>query len=527
MGKSIVNTASSLEGYEVREEKLNGEEYLVVPMVMLTEGILNNLFYPWDEIERFHQAWNGSTVLEYHPKDEDGTPISANSPGVFEGRNIGWVFNSRLEPETKRLWAEAWVSVNRATEHSPQVLDRIRDKKPIEVSTGLFLEEDGVSGVFQNQEYISTVRGYRPDHLAILPNEKGACDLQMGCGVRANSAQNQPTLTETMSRIILEQAGYRVLSSKDYVLQANELAHQEIRNHLQRSIQEMDIPGEVGHWVMAVFSDYFVFEQYPLCDNGRIYKLLRRDYTVKNDDTGVDIGEEETEVVRKTDYLPIQNKDVGPAANEPGKENSAVKRTDRIEALIANEKAPWTEEDQEFLTNMTDCQFSKTAEPFENKDEADPEAPEKTPKENTPATPEADETPKEVTPNSTPGSEEDPVENEEETEEQVLANIKNPRHREIMERNFARDRKERADMIGKIKSNENNPYDDKELEGMSYSQLEKLIQFQGETEPKNNYEGGGRGPEMSVVHGNGSDQVTPTETGFVPLINKEQKEGAA
>jgi len=43
-----------------------------------------------------------------------------------------------------------------------------------------------VEGVWNEEEYHSIVRNYRPDHLALLPGAIGACSWEDGCGIRAN-----------------------------------------------------------------------------------------------------------------------------------------------------------------------------------------------------------------------------------------------------------------------------------------------------------------------------------------------------
>ena len=51
-------------------------------------------------------------------------------------------------------------------------------------ATGLRTSDEHVSGVHNDgRAYIAIARKYRPDHLAILLNERGACSIQDGCGV--------------------------------------------------------------------------------------------------------------------------------------------------------------------------------------------------------------------------------------------------------------------------------------------------------------------------------------------------------
>ena len=60
----------------------------------------------------------------------------------------------------------------------------------MEVSTGLFTENEEVHGEFRGKPYIAVARNYRPDHLAWLPDQIGACSLAAGCGtLKLNQAK--------------------------------------------------------------------------------------------------------------------------------------------------------------------------------------------------------------------------------------------------------------------------------------------------------------------------------------------------
>ena len=54
----------------IRHGKDNGRDYLVVPTVILTEGVHSGsngpLFYPGSELAPSAPAWNGMPVLVYH-----------------------------------------------------------------------------------------------------------------------------------------------------------------------------------------------------------------------------------------------------------------------------------------------------------------------------------------------------------------------------------------------------------------------------------------------------------------------------
>lgn len=167
-----------------------GRKHIVIPVVMMVEGVHNGsagaILHEAAELAKYPAAWNGIPVLIGHPED-NGRPISANIPEVLEKNIVGRVYNTRFEGNGRnRLVAEAWIDEERLAEISPTALQYIREKKPIDVSVGVFSDDEPVRGRWKNEEFVGIARNYRPDHLALLPNGRGACGWEDGCGVRIN-----------------------------------------------------------------------------------------------------------------------------------------------------------------------------------------------------------------------------------------------------------------------------------------------------------------------------------------------------
>lgn len=179
---------------KVRRATLHGREYLVAPMTMLRQGVLKGskgrLFYPQDEISREPWAWNHMPIVVGHPM-QDGQPITARHPIILEERGIGMVFQANTEMGP--LDAEAWFDEERTKRIQPSILSDLQAGRAIEVSTGLFTvdEKAPLHANHNGEPYEFTARYYRPDHLAILIDEKGACPREKGCGVLVNSAVTQ------------------------------------------------------------------------------------------------------------------------------------------------------------------------------------------------------------------------------------------------------------------------------------------------------------------------------------------------
>ena len=168
-----------------RYDRLHGRKHLVVPLRMIVPGVLNGsrgaLYYPPAEVAKNPEDWNGMPIVVYHP------PTSARDPKTLEEYAVGTVFNARIEDGV--LVADGWLCVKRLQQVDHRVYDSLHAGEPLEVSTGLFAdyEEAAPGTVFNGRAYTHTVRNIRPDHLAILPDQVGACSLKDGCGAMANT----------------------------------------------------------------------------------------------------------------------------------------------------------------------------------------------------------------------------------------------------------------------------------------------------------------------------------------------------
>lgn len=187
---SYIQQNAQAAGYNIDVKMHMGRKHIVVPVVMMVEGVHSGsagaILHEAGELAKYPAAWNGIPVVVGHPED-NGTPISANIPDVLEQKIVGRVYNTRFEGNGKnRLVAEAWLDEERLAEISPAALQYIRQKKPIDVSVGVFSDDEPIQGRWKNEEFIGIARNYRPDHLALLPNGRGACGWEDGCGVRIN-----------------------------------------------------------------------------------------------------------------------------------------------------------------------------------------------------------------------------------------------------------------------------------------------------------------------------------------------------
>lgn len=196
-----INTTN--ENYQVREVIHQGKKHLIVPVVMMVEGVHHGsrgqLLHTAQELGHFIQSWNGIPVVIDHPQDEEGNYISANEPSVMESTVVGKIFNAHMNGS--RLIAEAWIEEDKIRNVSPVTLASIESREIVEVSVGVFSDEEQVTGEWNGEEYTAIARNHRPDHLALLPGGVGACSVDDGCGMGVNkkggktSMENNATVT--------------------------------------------------------------------------------------------------------------------------------------------------------------------------------------------------------------------------------------------------------------------------------------------------------------------------------------------
>ena len=123
----------------VRNDTMEGRDWLVAPMVMITEGVHNGsdgpIFYSADELSKGLPSWNHRPVVVYHPKGG-----SACDPIELSSRKIGVTMASGFDSKTKKVKAEAWLEPSRIETVDNRVNEAIENNETMELSTGLFMD---------------------------------------------------------------------------------------------------------------------------------------------------------------------------------------------------------------------------------------------------------------------------------------------------------------------------------------------------------------------------------------------------
>ena len=188
---------ATVTGGSTRIEVFEGRDHMLAPCVAIVAGVLNGIMISAAEISIFTEAWNGIPLTVNHPMS-GAIPISANSPDVIESQAIGRFWNAFFENDS--LKGELWIDIQKAQDlggEAVEILDRLENGGNLEVSTGFWAEHSNQVGTFKGKRFFATAHNIRPDHLALLPNDIGACNWSDGCGApRINHAECEACLVD-------------------------------------------------------------------------------------------------------------------------------------------------------------------------------------------------------------------------------------------------------------------------------------------------------------------------------------------
>ena len=199
----LITTTAVLTANAARRETLEGREMFVVPVVAIIPGVLNGRLIPEAEVSAFAQAWNGVPIPILHPTDGSGENVTANTVDVIEGKVVGRMFNVQFVD--RKLKGELWIDVEKSKRlggDALAALEALERGEKVEVSTAFFHRTRQQSGAFNGKNYTSVAYDIKPDHIALLPGQIGACSITDGCGagLSANSSM-MDWMAETLKKL--------------------------------------------------------------------------------------------------------------------------------------------------------------------------------------------------------------------------------------------------------------------------------------------------------------------------------------
>jgi hypothetical protein len=421
----------------LRHDRMEGREYLVAPCVMLTEGVhagsQGSLYYPADELSKFPAIWNTRPVVVYHPT-QNGQGVSAADPVVFDKQRIGLLMNTRFEAGA--LKADAWLDTERMKAVDDRVLNALESNTVMEVSTGLYTDNELVEGEWNGEKYKAIARNYRPDHLAILPDQKGACSIADGAGLLRNEAAKTGPAARLAASLLAT---------------FNEMSHSATWEKLNAKIRPSSDASAVGTWVMEVWDDFFIYEK-----DGKTYYQA---YSVDGEEVTLDGVRKEA--TKKVMYKLSDGTTVG------NQEEDTMNKEQVVNQLIANTSSPWTEEDRESLMGMSEAKLAAIVGNSKPAGEPEPaKAPE--PAVVAPAQPAA--APKAPEQNAQPAA---PAVNAEPTVEQYIANAP-AGMRDMLAAGLAAHNAEKAKLVAAITANKRNLFSAAQLNAKDLAELKAL-----------------------------------------------------
>jgi hypothetical protein len=499
-----------------RYETWQDRQQLVVPVVGLVEGVHNGIFYPKEEIEKYVDAWNGIPVPIHHPKDlESGIPVSCNDPKIIEGQCVGRLWNVKYEPDGGKLLGEVWLDVQRANELDSSVVTAILNGGRMEVSTGLWGDHEENSGEWNGESYKYVLHNFRPDHLALLPGEHGACSWNDGCGIRVNQLTEEVIMPQPGSGKATGQANDKLLvRGEDRVIialagklkmEVAEKSHEDIRRAISSELMKAAAPSKPAEltdsWVKDVFDDYFVYE--AATKEGR--KLFKQNYKITKDE--VKIEGTPVEVKEKFEYVELtsdnkagdgSNEGDSPSVNKQEELEVNMKKEELVKFLIDNKA--YLDEDKDMLMALDEKVLERLKVQAES---------------SIAQTQKIQDLEKKVA-DAEAVANDDADDDEEEEEEEDLSNLsaeefltksKMPEDvRELLQNGVKMHKDKKAQLVGVLVANKRNKFKKEQLEAKSIEELDALV-------------------SLANIEPDFTGNVQPRHDDKAPKINERQEDG--
>ena len=382
---SILTQAT--KAYSIRRTTFESKPHIIVPVVMMVEGVHSGshgpLLHTAQELQSSVSQWDGTPVTITHPQ-MNGSFVSANTPGV---QHVGKIFNTRMDGT--KLKAEAWLDEQKLLSISPEASTYISQGRPVDVSIGVFTDEETIEGEWNGEAYIAVARNHRPDHLAILPGEQGACSWSDGCGIRTNKKGG-----ETHQQNQLSNLNNNSNEMTDEIKDAKKQAVERVRLHVNRlslsgridtlsrlvdgldTHSENDVENSSYHYLEDVYEDYVIFKKRQK-GVGEYYK---QSYAVNADDS-VSFVDSPIKVRKDVNYVQVNAEEPKPKrtifSNNQNKEDHNMTKPSpcllkKVDALINHSATQFEETDREFLLTQSENMLDKML-PKETQQEQPPQ----------------------------------------------------------------------------------------------------------------------------------------------------------
>ena len=336
----------ALKGYTPLLEVINEVPHYVVPVVMMVEGVHNGsggrTYHSSQELSNSVELWQNIPVTIHHPVIGDEF-VSVNEDGIKEEYVVGYISEAIMKDN--KLTATLKLNCERLNEISPETAQAIQNGNIMEVSIGVFTDNEEKEGEWNGETYERIAHNHRPDHLALLPGEVGACSVKDGCGLRVNNEKeggtnvNEVTVNSEMLKH-LNKEGFAVVP-----ITINQEGFSAIMNRIYGMLNSMDTQG-VYYYLEEAYDGYLVYNKRTEDGKSELYK---QSYQTNADGT-IELTGEPVKVMRKIEYIQVNNEKEEEMC-EPCKE--------RVNELIAHESTHFDETDREWLEALTEDKLDK------------------------------------------------------------------------------------------------------------------------------------------------------------------------
>jgi DnaJ-domain-containing protein 1 len=280
----------------------HGDFYIVSNVCGAVDDIImNGVLYAGADLAKGAHTLTNCPAPIGHPKNAAGQYISANSADALltayagavcrNGRHRGGRTETDVEVNSRQALAnpkgEKLVAWCAAAVNGEQ-------PEPMHVSTGLVADMIPEAGERDGKKYTRRATNIRYDHLALLPEGRGAGTPEQGVGM-FNDGTGDLQEVEVIT-INTEPEDKRTKGLMKWITRllgnsSADLSHEEISTALYKSLPE-------GAWLRRVYDRYAIWTD-------RDGKLWKQDYSVSSDGASVAFSGSAAEVAEKVEYETV------------------------------------------------------------------------------------------------------------------------------------------------------------------------------------------------------------------------------
>lgn len=354
----LIQINNGISSYTITEKQHAGTKHLVVPVTMIVQGVLPGSLGPLlhlaEDFGKFPESWNGIPVVINHPQI-NGKNVSANISTIIDTGCVGRIYNTFVTEGTPpELKAECWLEETKLSTISIDTYNAVKKGQPIEVSVGVFTENEPEEGEYSGIQYNAIARNHRPDHLALLPGGVGACSLADGCGIHANEKKGVNNVKDLQEAIeIINAKGLKVYPIVDNSESGLKEKLDDLRDlvySLNNPNPSSDMNSDVYNYLEEAFDDYLIYET-----NGKDNeKYFKRNYQIRADNGMPEFTGDPVEVVKKIEYKNVVVANVFKRTKESKSmsEKCTPCVAKKASELIANTNTKFTEDNRVWLESL-------------------------------------------------------------------------------------------------------------------------------------------------------------------------------